>query len=103
MRNFLRKIEKNKLNGIELDPITLGTGTITTLTSTTGNITTAHITTADATTVNVSGLATVATGLFHVLRIPTAAHNVSGSFWVSGAGDYFFIRARGTTKSGALV
>lgn len=94
MRLFEKAIKKDNILKSQLS---LATGTITTLTSTTSNITTGNITTA-----NINN-AVVATGLFHVLRIPTVAHNVSGSFWVSGAGNYFFIRARGTTKSGVLA
>jgi hypothetical protein len=88
MRLFEKRIRKlNEIdNKLKLDNVTLGTSAITTANITTGNI----------------NNAVVATGLFHVLRIPIAAHNVSGSMWVSGNGSYFFIRAKGVTKSGSL-
>jgi hypothetical protein len=94
MRLFEKQIRKmNQISSnLKLNSATFGTSTITTGNITTGNITTGNI-----------NNAVVATGLFHVLRIPTAAHNVSGSMWVSGNGSYFFIRAKGTTKSGSLA
>jgi hypothetical protein len=88
MRLFEKRIRK--LNEID-SKLKLNNATLTTAVITTGNITTGNI-----------NNAIVATGLFHVLRIPIVAHNVSGSMWVSGNGSYFFIRAKGVTKSGSL-
>lgn len=89
MRQFEKAIKKDNV----LKPqLTLATGTITTLTSTTGNITTGNITNA-----------VVSSGIFNVLRIPLAAHALSGSIWVSGNGSYLFVRGRSVTASAALA
>lgn len=103
MRIFQKNIRKNNkiANNLDLTGATFTNATADMTAATIGSITSTTIT--NNSNAQIKGIATVSTGVFGCLRIPIVAHAVSGSMWVSGNGSYFFIRAKGTTKSGSLA
>ena len=95
LRNHDKQVKKNK-NVQNFTSLTAAAATLTAATITTATVTTDNVVTA---TVNSGSF----TGMLKVPIKPTVtSSSTAAPFWVSGDRGYFFLRIKGTVKSGAL-